>query len=214
MEAPQVSIASEIEEFKLKGKFTSLTLVETAKWLSSLFDKCVYVDAEVFRVGDTWSMSVVRLAGGLRAFTGAGRGRSGTVYVREITIDKKATETNKVRVELVPTELFPHLDDRLCSYVKMTNEQRLEAIEVFRLADGAEKMKLHRKVASAAGGKALVGTIRQKIWAEELRSNFLKSVTPEFRERVLKAQPSQSAKWWIENRTKLLSAASSLNTPF
>jgi len=66
-----------------------------------------------------------------------------------------------------------------------------------------EKLKEFRKIAKFFGGKSLTGTARQKSWAEEVRSDFLKSdcVSDESKtEFIGLGGKVNGSKFWIENR--------------
>lgn len=58
-----------------------------------------------------------------------------------------------------------------------------------------------REIAKAFGGKALVGTAKQKEWAEKIRAEKLKSM--QFEDAILVCDPTGllgNSKFWIENR--------------
>lgn len=63
-----------------------------------------------------------------------------------------------------------------------------------------EKTKNARDIAKSFGGKALKGTSKQKVWAEEIRANVLKSVNEVQAEILCYLTIFETAKFWIENR--------------
>ncbi len=67
----------------------------------------------------------------------------------------------------------------------------------------SKKALSSRNVAKLFGGKALIGTAKQKEWAEKIRAEKLQEMTEE--QATLACAPSglgKAAKFWIENRGK------------
>lgn len=77
---------------------------------------------------------------------------------------------------------------------------KMAEIEEAKAKKRAEKSKELRKAANALGGKALKGSSKQKVWAEELRKKFLATVDSETAERALNAEHAQHARFWIDTR--------------
>ncbi len=77
---------------------------------------------------------------------------------------------------------------------------KMAEIEEAKAKKRAEKSKELRKAANALGGKALKGSSKQKVWAEELRKKFLAAVDSEVAERALTAEHAQHSKFWIDTR--------------
>jgi hypothetical protein len=204
---PTFHASSDFAEIAARGWLIKENSFETAEFLNEKYNIEIFVDADQFQIGDTWTFTAKR-----GEFVE--NGRTGSFVVTDTYETYASQEHGKVSVYLTPTSLLDYVDKKYADYLRMTNVKRISALEAFNLDDKKQKAKKERRTASALGGSALTGSVKQKAWAEELRSDFLKSVTPEFRQRVLQSKASQSSTWWIENRKQLLSAASGLNTQF
>lgn len=67
----------------------------------------------------------------------------------------------------------------------------------------SEKARAARVAAKAFGGKALIGTAKQKNWAEEIRAGVLKQVTLEQAQKLCSERGvGRKAAFWIFNRKK------------
>lgn len=76
------------------------------------------------------------------------------------------------------------------------------------------KAKESRKLAKFYGGKALAGTAAQKKWAEDIRQQFLESneLTDEQKKELVACGGfTNSAKFWIENRSVAASKMTARN---
>lgn len=77
---------------------------------------------------------------------------------------------------------------------------RMAKIEQHKAEQRKKRAAESRKAANALGGKALKGSSKQKVWAEELRKKFLVTVDSETAERALNAEHAQHARFWIDTR--------------
>jgi|GEM_PF-3675848 len=75
-----------------------------------------------------------------------------------------------------------------------------EARDKSRAVKNAEAAAVSKKVSKAVGLKALTGTAKQKIWAETIRAEFLKSFNAEDLELIAASKEAGTSKFWIENR--------------
>lgn len=63
-----------------------------------------------------------------------------------------------------------------------------------------DKTKEARSIAKNFGGKALKGTIKQKVWAEQIRVNVLKNVSTTQAEAICYLKMFEYAAFWISNK--------------